>query len=929
VMSGRAHGPRSVALLVFFLLLAGPLPVAATEDEPSSAPPAPAGMAASLQALDAYFAGIDAFGTDRPEAIAALELIVPEPRTVEREQAHNPESPPRHLLPAQEGTTLHPPIQITADEGPGGFVLATVPITGTPIYRPGSGVVAGTGTADDPYIIEGWAIDARAWPAGQIALQIRNTNAHVVIRGNDLAADQQSVLIDAAANVRFEENRLQSDRSALDIRGSDRVHVSGNRFVGTPSGVLVIASTNTTVEHNGFQDGVEHPITVENAQNVLVAGNAGHVSATAIVATASSHLRILDNAFHLERNFGVSLFQPEDAVVAGNTFIGGYGGIWAESGSAVRIEGNTLRNETGYALLLQYLDGVEVLANDVRGARDAVHAHDLGPILLAGNRFESNDLGLFLRDATGAVIRQNVLESRFGEPAMYLFDVDASHIEANEVPSGQVILNRAARATLHDNDIAEQITVLRSPDVNITANRVQGDTIMGGLVLQESPRPRITDNEIHSAGWATVYAFDVPDALITANLLQHEGSGGEGLLLYSAAGVEISDNHISADYSLVLQHAPGATITKNSLNGRGAVYYAPASVITDNLFVPTEARKGDLDLHRVGGSTITGNHFTRGGILLDGPELHDLLLVMDDSNLVAGRPITYRAGAGAGPVPADPAQVILVDVQGMSLHGFSFREVSVGVQIAFSPDASITESTFDGGTAAIFARNSDDVQILQNTIAGAEIGIIVLGGHSPRLEDNSVTAAQLGIIVGWSEDPHIADNGLIEVYVGVAAIENTGGLIHGSHVQGSFYGVAAVGADAMLVRANRVENASIGLLVLESNSTALHNNEVANSFEGLRIEESAQTLATHNRFQVLWTAIRVSGLGDAGGHVITENDLLSTSLAAIAITPHEVDARNNWWGCAEGPTAEGCGGTIGDIRYEPWATAPIAGAGLP
>lgn len=66
----------------------------------------------------------------------------------------------------------HPPITIDGSDPSKGFTT-TDPTTGEDEPRPGSGVTSGNGTAEDPYIIEDWAIPS---------LTIQNTRAHVLIR---------------------------------------------------------------------------------------------------------------------------------------------------------------------------------------------------------------------------------------------------------------------------------------------------------------------------------------------------------------------------------------------------------------------------------------------------------------------------------------------------------------------------------------------------------------------------------------------------------------------------------------------------------------------------------------------------------------------------------------------------------------------------
>jgi hypothetical protein len=55
------------------------------------------------------------------------------------------------------------------EQGRNGFVWDG-PVTGDQVYRPGSGVVAGYGTAANPYVIEGWCISGADWGPPGIAI---------------------------------------------------------------------------------------------------------------------------------------------------------------------------------------------------------------------------------------------------------------------------------------------------------------------------------------------------------------------------------------------------------------------------------------------------------------------------------------------------------------------------------------------------------------------------------------------------------------------------------------------------------------------------------------------------------------------------------------------------------------------------------------
>jgi len=56
---------------------------------------------------------------------------------------------------------------------------APIHIVGDANFTSANGVVGGSGTPDDPYIIEGWEIDAEG---GEYCIRIENTNAYFIIR---------------------------------------------------------------------------------------------------------------------------------------------------------------------------------------------------------------------------------------------------------------------------------------------------------------------------------------------------------------------------------------------------------------------------------------------------------------------------------------------------------------------------------------------------------------------------------------------------------------------------------------------------------------------------------------------------------------------------------------------------------------------------
>ncbi len=176
----------------------------------------------------------------------------------------------------------------------------------TPIFINGNegftlynGVVAGTGTISDPYIIEGWEIDAHS----PNSMEIRNTDAYLVIRKMLIhSATIAGIKLENVSNINVEESTLSFNTYAVGLLGSN----------------LNIAITDNNMTYNG--DGI------------ALGGRAAYVTISG------------DN---LSSN-GVGIDIIEGRVygaIYNNAISGNYDGLYAvDSGGHVKVTGNTFKD---------------------------------------------------------------------------------------------------------------------------------------------------------------------------------------------------------------------------------------------------------------------------------------------------------------------------------------------------------------------------------------------------------------------------------------------------------------------------------------------------------------------------------------------------------------------------------------------------------
>lgn len=196
--------------------------------------------------------------------LAAAATLAPDGQATPGE----PEDPKLEDLAECEGYTPHPPIVIEHDHGPTGFAL-DVPATGAEVHRPGSGVVAGEGTEEDPYRISGWCITGAAgarvleMPA---LVTMLGTDAHVVIEDNVLVGldgEVNGAFLFQSANVTLRNNTVVGVAYGV---------VTGTLGSHTPTPDNVIEANEIRAQFSGLVINDGHRIVVADNDIVLTGG---------------------------------------------------------------------------------------------------------------------------------------------------------------------------------------------------------------------------------------------------------------------------------------------------------------------------------------------------------------------------------------------------------------------------------------------------------------------------------------------------------------------------------------------------------------------------------------------------------------------------------------------------------------------------------
>lgn len=299
--------------------------------------------------------------------------------------------------------------------------------------------------------------------------------------------------------------------------------------------------------------------------------------------------------------------------------------------------------------------------------------------------------------------------------------------------------------------------------------------------------------------------------------------------------------------------------------------------VNKTLVVGTKASSAITIAGASAASTIIRGAGAESVLTLDPAMVGGVSVSIDGVTLTGGAGDLYGGGAiigGAGYAPADRLTIrnsvitgnrASSDAASSNTPGGGIQFIGGSLTISDSTISSNTSNASSGGGVAYQAMNAGDaLSISRTTFTGNATGVGVAnlpnGGAAISIDDTTLGGANVSISDSRFE-------------------ANTGSGNASSAARGA--AVWLRGGTLSLERSTLVANSIAG------GSTA--------AGAAVHVENDAKLVAHFNRFT-----------GNTGGH----------ALAAGATS----DATNNWWGCAGGPGATGCGTVSTPATATPWLT---------
>ena len=473
---------------------------------------------------------------------------------------------------------------------------STIHITGNAEFTPANGVTGGSGTPSDPYIIEGWEIEASTFTG----ILIVGTTAHFVIRDSSIANGSFSIpgiCLNGVSNGVVENVVVFNNEKGIYLLRSSNVTVASNSVWYNYYGIYLDRSVNNTVENNTVQGrlpDMPSGIFLEESNNNTITNNIAFDNWEGIYLDRSKGNTIANNTL-LDNQRGIYLSQSNSNTISDNEVSSNNGefGIYLGESNKNTIANNIVLG-SNLGIVFMYATNHTLTNNSMVATGIAIYGwvleqwntHTIDttnnvngrPVYYWKDRTEGTiPLGageVILVNCTGVrVENQNVSNGSIG----MLVGFSSQNTIANTTASTN---NQVGISVRHSNNI----TFI---DSTITSNRegmrltfssnteIAGLTISqnrySGLTIEYSHGTVVRDSHIIGNGNDGVEAFDTSDTqILNTNISM---SGHEGILAGKSPNLWVENCTISGNELGIhfWYYTPNATVVNSTVSDNSNV----------------------------------------------------------------------------------------------------------------------------------------------------------------------------------------------------------------------------------------------------------------------------------------------------------------------------------------------------------------------
>ncbi len=463
------------------------------------------------------------------------------------------------IAPRVSAYTPHPPIRIDGDGN----------------FTPANGITGGAGTPADPYVIEGWEINASTWHG----IDIRDTHAAFIIRGNYVhsgGSNFAGVYLARVSNGSVRDNAITDNEFGIRFDDSRNLLIAGNNLSDDGDAIYLARSADSILTANRITSSKGYGVLVTDSDNVTIASNTLSNDASGIGLAWTTNMTLRANHLTSEgiyiddqsspgsvRYFNTHTISPDNLVNGKPLYYHKdcadlsadslpVGELIVVNCKGVRVSNLDIA-DTDLGIEMAFVTDATLTANRLTGNDIGVWIRSSRDVVLSDNNATRNGHGFWLRDMTGVTLLDNNLSQNGGGVSLDSSEnaaLLANRMVSNSAPGitlGPGVANvQMVGNILSDNEWGVYVNGASS-NLTLIANDVSANRA-GGIDFGSTTKITLTGNRVARNGNFGIVVGYGADTLITDNTI---ANNGYGIYLYGRpmgpTGVLVHHNRIMAN----------------------------------------------------------------------------------------------------------------------------------------------------------------------------------------------------------------------------------------------------------------------------------------------------------------------------------------------------------------------------------------------
>ena len=305
-----------------------------------------------------------------------------------------------------------------------------------------NGVIGGTGSAIDPYIISGWFIDV----TGTTGIRIMNTRNHVTIRNCSFTGGsplEWGIVIREASNTTIENCTFYNLKSCIALGESSNNVITYNTLKKCPYGIQGYKEMNAVITNNIID--TENPINWEFCTGVKFENNIIMNSTNSVSFSNTREVVVINNTF-INSSLRIHIPKYEDCIIKDNY-------VNEQPLIALIDQDNLTLPSNGGQYLLLGCDDIIITDVSIINTSIGIFIYDSNRINVSRSHFKNISLwGIYASNSNNVNIWNNNIQN--AENGIFISNTYNNDIKLNNIKNSEFgIRGTSGNGIINTNEI--------------------------------------------------------------------------------------------------------------------------------------------------------------------------------------------------------------------------------------------------------------------------------------------------------------------------------------------------------------------------------------------------------------------------------------------------------------------------------------------